>query len=394
MKRREFINHCAELAGLTAANSLIPRFANAQFNAGAAWKRNRYWHAISATGAPSARYDAAYVWTGTQLLIWGGRVPGSNTILGDGFVYTLATNTWTTMSTTNAPSVRLGHSAVWDGTYMIVWGGATASNLHTALSDGAMYNPALNTWTTMAGTPPSSRCYPGAVYTGSDMLVWGGYDWATSDKNDGFKFNSGTNTWSAAIQTTNAPVARDTFMMCRAGGNIVVFGGENYSAAALNSGAIYNVAGNSWTTISSTGVPSARECWRNYAYNGSQIFLFGGDDVTNALDGGYLFDPVTNSWTTVSSTGAPSARTYHAVVWNGVQFMVWGGANKTKTATAGYNDGFYYDPVGDKWWPMNTGGTLSVRNDTAFVWTGSEFLILGGQNQGMTGGYTDGARYY
>ena len=31
--------------------------------------------------------------------------------------------TWTATSTTNAPSARAGHSAVWTGTEMIVWGG-------------------------------------------------------------------------------------------------------------------------------------------------------------------------------------------------------------------------------------------------------------------------------
>src|SRR5439155_8720252 len=34
-------------------------------------------------------------------------------------------DTWTATSTTNAPTARSGHTAVWTGSEMIVWGGAT-----------------------------------------------------------------------------------------------------------------------------------------------------------------------------------------------------------------------------------------------------------------------------
>ena len=32
-------------------------------------------------------------------------------------------DTWTSTNTTNAPSARTGHTAVWTGSEMIVWGG-------------------------------------------------------------------------------------------------------------------------------------------------------------------------------------------------------------------------------------------------------------------------------
>src|SRR5437870_3030856 len=35
-------------------------------------------------------------------------------------------DTWTATSTTNAPTARSGHTAVWTGSEMIVWGGATS----------------------------------------------------------------------------------------------------------------------------------------------------------------------------------------------------------------------------------------------------------------------------
>jgi len=58
--------------------------------------------------------------------------------------YNPTTNTWTAITTSGAPSARHYHTAVWSGTEMIIWGGSSGS---TALSDGARYNPTGNTWT-------------------------------------------------------------------------------------------------------------------------------------------------------------------------------------------------------------------------------------------------------
>ena len=40
-------------------------------------------------------------------------------------------DTWTATSTTNAPSARPGHTAVWTGSEMIVWGGYNLRVRHT-----------------------------------------------------------------------------------------------------------------------------------------------------------------------------------------------------------------------------------------------------------------------
>src|SRR5438552_37953 len=52
-------------------------------------------------------------------------------------------DTWTPTSTTNAPAGRYEHTAVWTGSEMIVWGGFNGSCLNT---DGR-YNPGTDSWT-------------------------------------------------------------------------------------------------------------------------------------------------------------------------------------------------------------------------------------------------------
>ena len=54
---------------------------------------------------------------------------------------------------------------------MIVWGGEDGSGY---FNDGGRYNPAANSWTALPTTgAPAAREHT-AVWTGSEMIVWGG----------------------------------------------------------------------------------------------------------------------------------------------------------------------------------------------------------------------------
>jgi len=55
------------------------------------------------------------------MIVWGG-FAGSST-LADGGIFDGATSSWTALSATGAPAKRDYHSAIWTGTKMIVWGG-------------------------------------------------------------------------------------------------------------------------------------------------------------------------------------------------------------------------------------------------------------------------------
>jgi hypothetical protein len=66
---------------------------------------------------------------------------------------------------------------VWTGTEMIVWGGITFDGglNGDALGDGARYDPSTDTWRTMSTIgSPTARFRAGAVWTGIELLIWGG----------------------------------------------------------------------------------------------------------------------------------------------------------------------------------------------------------------------------
>src|SRR6266513_335679 len=96
-------------------------------------------------------------------------------------------DTWTATSTTNAPIGRWLHTAVWTGSEMIVWGGGDNMDF---LNTGGRYNPADDSWTaTSTANAPLARDNQSAVWTGSEMIVWGGYDYAHGNFNTGGRYN-------------------------------------------------------------------------------------------------------------------------------------------------------------------------------------------------------------
>jgi hypothetical protein len=73
----------------------------------------------------------------------------------------------------NAPESRAGHTAVWTGSEMIVWGGAGQSG--DLMNTGGRYDPVMDTWrATNTFNAPIGRSGHTAVWTGSEMIVWGG----------------------------------------------------------------------------------------------------------------------------------------------------------------------------------------------------------------------------
>jgi hypothetical protein len=82
-------------------------------------------------------------------------------------------DTWTATSTANAPTARAGHTAVWTGSEMIVWGGT--SDQINFFNTGGRYNPTTDIWrVTSATNVPAAREFQTSVWTGHKMIVWGG----------------------------------------------------------------------------------------------------------------------------------------------------------------------------------------------------------------------------
>src|SRR5262249_16383664 len=126
------------------------------------------WTATSTTNTPSARTLHTAIWTGSEMIVWGGQGTGIINF-NTGGRETPSTDSWTPTRTTNAPEARRFHTAVWTGSEMIVWGGVNQSG--DVLGTGRRYNPSTDSWTATSTTSaPDARWFHTAVWTDSAMI--------------------------------------------------------------------------------------------------------------------------------------------------------------------------------------------------------------------------------
>jgi N-acetylneuraminic acid mutarotase len=325
------------------------------------------------TNTPSARSNHTAVWTGSEMIVWGGhRVVGTQVKTGGR--YNPSTDSWIATSTTNAPTHRDAHTAVWTGSEMIVWGGfANGNNLKT----GGRYNPSTDSWTATSITnAPEARSSHTAVWTGSEMIVWGGYG-RGKYVNTGGRYTPGTDSWTAT-STTDAPEGRDAHTAVWTNSEMIVWGGVNINFVPLNTGGRYNPSADSWMATSITNAPDARDAhtavWNE---SDSEMIVWGGLAGSNYFNTGGRYNPSADSWMATSITNAPEARSGHTAVWTNSEMIVWGGL----VGSNDFNTGGRYNPSTNSWTATSTTSAPDARNGHTAVWTDSEMVVWGGVNE-------------
>ncbi len=337
------------------------------------------------SGCPSGRNKQTAVWTGSEMIIWGG---GDNSgDLVSGGCYNPLTNTWAPTSTgSGCPSPRDFYTAVWTGTEMIIWGGHAASG--GFLNTGGRYNPLTDTWiaTSTNVSCPAAREQHSAVWTGSVMVIWGGISGSTY-ANTGGRYDPLTDQWQSTT-LSGAPTGRAGALAVWTGSVMVVWGGGGYSNYVT--GGCYDPVANSWASTSTYAAPSGRSN-ASVVWTGSEMIVWGGIK-TGVLGDGGRYNPQSDTWTAIpAGGGAPAARCDHEAVWTGSEMIIWGGVidwlnNQT------VNTGGCYDPETGTWTPTSTGPTTcALRNDDTSIWTGAELIVWGGYNGAIL---SSGGRYY
>src|SRR5205814_36723 len=213
-------------------------------------------------------------------------------------------DTWTATSTTNAPSPRFVHTAVWTGTEMIIWGGYDGTNY---FNTGGRYDPSTDSWiATTTTNAPSFRGYHTAAWTGSEMIIWGGYD-GTNSFNTGGRYNPMTDSWTAT-STTNAADARNSHQAVWTGSEMIVWGGGGpIFPFYYDTGGRYDPGADTWMATTATNAPTGRANPK-VVWTGSEMIIFGGfyfDGSYHYLDTGGRYDPGTDIWIATSTINAP-----------------------------------------------------------------------------------------
>jgi hypothetical protein len=277
---------------------------------------------------PAARVGHTGVYAASEfrgLVVWGGRLADGQLTNTGGFFGRFGDFTWRTVSTANAPGAREDHAAVAARFWVVVWGGRDAAG--QVLGDGGRYDINNDGWhaagISSAGAP-ASRAKHVAVWTGSEMVVWGGEVAGGAATGDGGRYDPFANTWSAP-SSSGAPSARTGMTAVWTGSRMIVWGGRD-AGGVLGDGGAYDPGGDTWTPLSSDRAPSARE-GHTAVWTGTRMIVWGGQDGSGRpLGDGASYDPISDRWSAVSLDGAPTARSGHVATWQGDRMIVWGGS--------------------------------------------------------------------
>jgi hypothetical protein len=184
---------------------------------------------------PHAAACATSVWTGHELLYWGGDAScQEGPVQDEGAAFNPATRTWRTLAAAPIDG-RSSAAAVWSGEELLVWGGWNGN----VRGDGAAYRPATDAWRLLADSPLSPQIPTAAVWTGRAMLVWGGPDGAAYDPVE--------DAWQ---QLPPAPYALDRAHAVWTGREMIVYGMRlNEPSPEPARGLAYDPASDSWREI-------------------------------------------------------------------------------------------------------------------------------------------------
>ena len=341
-----------------------------------------HWMTRGTQSPPAARDGVLAVWTGTRMLIWGGQPSGAYNFVNTGCRYDPMADSWSPMSVTNAPSARNLCTAIWTGREMIVWGGAPATGGGNAcLNTGARYDPVSDTWHTVTTVgAPQSRLAHTAVWTGKEMIIWGGNNYS-QDFNNGGRYDPATDTWKP-ITIVHAPAARSSMTAVWTGQEMVIWGGNYMTCSGYNcqlhyppDSARYSPDADAWVTNTTTGAPAL---WADFSavWDGTEVIVWGGYNGSTyggrtCLNTGGRFNPIAGTWTPVSSLQAPVARDQHLALWTGEKMIIWGGTDRSSAL----RNGGRYRPASDTWIAGTTNGASLASYAGEAVWTGEAMLV-------------------
>jgi hypothetical protein len=152
------------------------------------------WGGYTAGNAFDADATNHALWTST----WETLADEFFNVQAGGTLYNFAGNSWTPLPSAGAPPARAFAHGVWTGQEVLIWGGLTAPRLGLAGFDNSpkgvvFYNPSTGQWRT-AGSAQGEPVFRGRerpVWTGNHMFVW-----KNAEHDNTYFYTPATNSWN------------------------------------------------------------------------------------------------------------------------------------------------------------------------------------------------------
>jgi N-acetylneuraminic acid mutarotase len=279
----------------------------------------------------------------------------------DLWAYDLGTGAWTMLIANGAagsPEARFHHGMIWTGSNILMFGGSGIATGH--MNDLWSYDPATNAWTQLiaegvAGSP-QERADFGFVWDGQRALLFGGDVFGMTALNDLWSYDPATNVWTQMIANGDpaSPDARAGFMMVWDGTEAILFGGVSGDPSAAGTTKFndvwwYSPSTNGWTQkIANGAVTTPDPSFKlSMVWDGAEALVVGGWGLSAALADVWKYDPVQNAWTqklAPNTPGSPIGREWAGVVWDGTDLLLFGGFTWSPSVYSPINDLWKYRP--------------------------------------------------
>lgn len=206
--------------------------------------QSRTWRQLATPLLGPAGYPGRWsaVWSGSELIV-----------LGDvNQALTLETGSWRRLP--DAPAGRNG-IAVWTGRELVEWGGGCCGD---ASSDGAAFDPRTDKWRTLPPAPVGGQVSPLGAWTGRELVVLDGRD-PEGNRVAGAAYDPQTDKWR---RIAPMPAVHGGASATWTGREILVLGGVEADGKSTRVGFGYSPAQNRWRTFKTPRIGAGVEAIR------------------------------------------------------------------------------------------------------------------------------------
>ncbi|KQJ86454.1 acyl-CoA-binding domain-containing protein 6 [Brachypodium distachyon] len=262
---------------------------------------------------------------------------------------------WAVLSTEgDKPNPRFAHAAAIVGSKMVVFGGDSG---HGFLDDTKILNLEKLQWDSAAPKvrpSPSGRSLKLPACKGHCLVPWrnsvilvGGKTEPASDRLSVWTFNMETEIWSLMEAKGDIPVARSGHTVIRAGGALILFGGEDTKGKKRHDLHMFDLKSLTWLPLNYKGSgPSPRSNHIAALYDDRILLIFGGHSKSKTLNDLFSLDFETMVWSRVKTHGShPSPRAGCSGALCGTKWYIAGGGSKKKW----HAETWVFDVLESKW---------------------------------------------
>jgi len=285
----------------------------------------------------------------------------------------------------------------WTGRELLVWGGMGRDRLVHA--DGAAFDPATGRWRPLPSAPQAQqfdRRNGHAVWTGRELLVWGGTapeDGARAEgpmrPGDGLAYDPARDAWRR-LPAPPRPLPPSAGLALWTGRKLLVVDAEADREVAEGglAGAAYDPVADRWRMLpASPRLGGGQLLGRTVLWAGTRLLVWtfwtrpgGPAPISPDSDGVALwaYDPAADRWTTLPAPSGPvqSSLVRSTLAWNGREVLAV--QNTTEIPPDPPRFAGRYDPEGDRWAAIAAPPRrVPFGDDAALVWTGAALLAGG-----------------